>query len=45
MRVIRQIRELTKEAEEFLKLGGSGCWEGNLEEMRETRNEAQIIFK
>ncbi len=24
--------------ENFLKLGGSGAWEGNLEEMRETRN-------
>ena len=24
-------------AQEFLKLGGSGCWHGNLEEMRSDR--------
>ena len=30
--------QFPRETENFLKLGGSGCWEGNLEEMRETRN-------
>jgi len=28
----------SKEIEDFLDLGGSGCWEGNLNEMRESRN-------
>jgi hypothetical protein len=28
----------SKEIENFLKLGGSGCWEGNLDKMRESRN-------
>jgi hypothetical protein len=26
-----------KQIEDFLSLGGSGCWEGNLDEMREGR--------
>jgi len=30
--------ELSRAAEEFLALGGAGCWEGNLDEMRESRN-------
>lgn len=30
--------KLSKEAEDFLNLGGSGSWEGNLDEMREGRN-------
>jgi len=30
--------QISREIENFLKLGGSGAWEGNLEEMRETRN-------
>ncbi len=30
--------QLSREAIEFLSLGGSGCWEGNLDEMREKRN-------
>jgi hypothetical protein len=32
----------SKEVENFLALGGSGCWEGTLDEMREIRNG--IIF-
>jgi hypothetical protein len=31
-------KKFSKEIEDFLKLGGSGCWEGNLDEMRERRN-------
>ncbi len=31
-------KKLSKEIEYFLSLGGSGCWEGNLDEMRESRN-------
>lgn len=27
----------SQEIENFLKLGGCGCWEGNLDEMREIR--------
>lgn len=30
--------KFSKEIEKFLKLGGSGCWEGNLDEMRESRD-------
>lgn len=30
--------KLSGAAEKFLALGGSGCWEGNLDEMRESRN-------
>lgn len=30
--------QFPKEIEDFLNLGGSGCWEGNLDEMRESRN-------
>jgi hypothetical protein len=30
--------KFSKEIENFLKLGGSGCWEGNLDEMRESRD-------
>ena len=30
--------KFSKETENFLKLGGSGCWEGNLDEMRESRD-------
>jgi hypothetical protein len=30
--------QFSREIENFLKLGGSGVWEGNLDEMRETRN-------
>ena len=28
----------SKEVNDFLKLGGSGIWEGNLDEMRELRD-------
>ena len=28
----------SEEIENFMSLGGSGCWEGNLDEMREGRN-------
>ncbi|MGD2088309.1 MAG: hypothetical protein PVH61_19175 [Candidatus Aminicenantes bacterium] len=31
-------KKFSKEIENFLKLGGSGCWEGNLDEMRESRD-------
>jgi len=31
-------KECSEEIENFLSLGGSGCWEGNLDEMREGRN-------
>jgi hypothetical protein len=31
-------KKLSEETEYFLSLGGSGCWEGNLDEMRESRN-------
>lgn len=31
-------QKFSKEIENFLSLGGSGCWQGNLEEMRESRN-------
>jgi len=30
--------EFSTEAQEFLNLGGSGCWEGDLDQMREMRN-------
>ncbi|MCP5053070.1 MAG: hypothetical protein GY940_38240 [bacterium] len=30
--------KISREAEDFLALGGSGCWEGNLSEMRESRD-------
>jgi hypothetical protein len=31
-------KKFSKEIENFLKLGGSGCWEGDLDEMRERRD-------
>ena len=31
-------KKFSKEIEDFLKLGGSGCWEGDLDEMRESRD-------
>jgi hypothetical protein len=31
-------KKLSKKVEDFLKLGGSGCWEGDLDKMRERRN-------
>lgn len=31
-------KEASTGIEDFLSLGGSGCWEGNLDEMRESRN-------
>ena len=30
--------KFSKEIKNFLELGGSGCWEGNLDEMRENRD-------
>ncbi|MCU0289329.1 MAG: hypothetical protein MUF15_23395 [Acidobacteria bacterium] len=35
---IKGEKKYSKEVENFLNLGGSGCWEGNLAEMRESRN-------
>jgi hypothetical protein len=34
----KKTKKISKEIENFLELGGSGCWEGNLDEMRETRD-------
>lgn len=34
----KEKRNFSQEVEAFLKLGGSGCWEGNLDEMREKRD-------
>lgn len=31
-------KKFSKEIENFLNLGGSGSWEGNLDEMRESRD-------
>ncbi len=31
-------KKLSKKTEDFLKLGGSGCWEGDLNKMRAKRN-------
>ncbi|MCK4760726.1 MAG: hypothetical protein KAW12_00905 [Candidatus Aminicenantes bacterium] len=31
-------KEFSKEIEDFLSLGGSGCWEGDLDEMRRSRD-------
>lgn len=31
-------KKFSKEIDDFLKLGGSGCWEGDLDEMRESRD-------
>lgn len=35
---IKSGKKYSKEVENFLNLGGSGCWEGNLDEMRDIRN-------
>jgi len=35
---IKSGKRYSKEVENFLDLGGTGCWEGNLDEMREIRN-------
>lgn len=37
-------KKFSKEVEDFLKLGGSGCWEGDLDEMREKRNGVGWYF-
>ncbi|HLP48368.1 MAG TPA: hypothetical protein VK469_20680 [Candidatus Kapabacteria bacterium] len=35
---IKGEKKYSKEVKNFLNLGGSGSWEGNLNEMRESRN-------
>jgi len=35
-KLLKEKQEYSKEAEEFLSLGGSNCWVGDLDELRES---------
>ncbi|MBN2824241.1 MAG: hypothetical protein JXQ76_02870 [Campylobacterales bacterium] len=39
----KEQQKYSKEAEEFLNLGGSNCWVGDLDEMRKDRLEYDSI--